>query len=477
MNKIDNLTSDWKWSIGIIHLGFLPLFVGATFYYLERLSGCAAQDIFEVINSGSFFLIHNRLVHFFSQWLPLLCFHLGLKLSGVLLVFSASSVLHHYLFSMFCLFILKDRNAAVGILLVQYFGVTSSYYTNPHLEIQYCISLGIVLQSLLVTKELTNGFRWVLAVAVIFLLINSYLATAVFIPFVILLNWKHLGVRNLLVYVGAVLFSFGYKFAFLDTYVAGVLDFQLVNSTPDSHLEGVSLFIASFFNRRILELVAVLLLFILLIQKKSWGVFFLLKLFIVLYVSLIVHFYGDGTYSEHIGLPITFFIITTWVFVMSKFKKVPYVSMIALALFIILKSVIIFGLVGSWYSSQTNALLEVLRKTRCLPSSQVVLDDDSYDLPFSNQALYQRSLLYSKAMGRKNCVGIMVRDGVVNNLTDLGVHMPHKQDLKPDEYANDYFLNWLNSKADEISIDSDVFPMKDDGFILIDESELCIVDS
>ena len=67
----------------------------------------------------------------------------------------------------------------------------------------------------------------------------------------------------------------------------------------------------------------------------------------------------------------------------------------------------------------------------------------------------------------------MVKDDVVNSLIDLGVHLPNIKTFKPEDYGNGNFLNWLNTKFAEIEIDTNFFPMKDEGFILVQEKELC----
>lgn len=462
-----------KWYKPLLHLGFLPLFLGAIYYFMERLTGCAGQDIFRVLNSGEFFLIHGRLTHFFSQWLPLLALKGGLSIKSIALIFSVSPVLHHYLLFVFVLHVLKDPITAFAILFVQYFGISVAFFANPNLEIQYCISLGLVFYSLYNNSSLPVNLRWFIGGVVIVMIANSYLPTVVFLPFSVLISERKMAAKDLSVFTSILVLALAYKFIDLDTYVEGVLNFELVQTTPLDHIQGLLFFIGKYLSSRLVELIVGVAVTLYLIFSRSWKLLLLFGLANLFYMSLIVKFYGLNVQSEHIGLPLTFFVAAIVIALLKESLKIRRVSFYALIVFIGLKSFIILGIVGGQYQTRTDELLTFISKLECLPSNRLVLRDIEDELSFTSHSLSEYVLIYSKIIRSSVHPIVLVEDQISSQLSSLGIQVNEQRLDSVSKKSDQALLRWLDSKFDDFDIDSSVFDVRDQGFIMISEDMLC----
>ena len=74
-----------------------------------------AYYVYQLVETGDFYVAHDRYVNYLSQWLPLLGLYAGAGLPTLLLLWSLSFALGHYL--LFLLVVYGFRNPAGGVLL------------------------------------------------------------------------------------------------------------------------------------------------------------------------------------------------------------------------------------------------------------------------------------------------------------------------------------------------------------------------
>lgn len=468
--KFDTAFSDSR-LIVILNLAFLILLAGSGYYYLERLNGCGGQDLFRVVNCGDFFLIHNRPIHVLSQWIPLAFLKLGAELKTVAQAFSIGIVLQHYLLFLLIVYWLKTPVVGIGLLVSMIFGVRDSFYMNADLEIQFCISLSFFYYALLNSSSVNKVLSVALRGLVIFIIVNSYLPTTSFLVFSHLLSNKLS--RSHIAFAGTMMLSaFLVKLTWMDSYIFHVLDFGLVVNQIDSGILGVFGFLVDFYSVRPIELVFIfgLIFSLTYIGLRKELILFLSAFFG--YTFLVVKFYGHQQ-LEHTGLPLTLFVILTWVRLVrtGKLRSWRIAIPIALGVFVF-KAVDILMVTGPNFKAQTESLMHVVEKTDCYDSGKIMIEDTAADNEFCLLGLFGRSVLYSKISDETKCKGVMVRSNVVGHFCDLGIDVTQKEKVLVTKLDNDGLKRWSDKKMEGFEINEDLFPIDDD-FVIIEREQLC----
>lgn len=189
-----------------LHLLFVPFFLLACLLFQERLFFEQASDIFWMLNLKTFYFVHNRFILFFSQWLPLSAIHLNLPLKSVLILLSIGNVLYFYGLFVFVLHYLKDRAAAIGILLSHSIVILYTFFNTPMSEIWFGTAMLIVFYSMIANNRYKTIPDLILFAVVAFITTHSHPAILILIPFVIAFDLLENGRRSYTLYFAITAF-------------------------------------------------------------------------------------------------------------------------------------------------------------------------------------------------------------------------------------------------------------------------------
>ncbi len=144
------------WESVALHGVFLLLAGMAWWLYRERLFADASYYLFHTLDKGYFRIDHQRLVLAFSQVIPLVGLYLGAGMKSLLVLHSLGHVVFYYAVFLICEHVLRDRAAALGVVVVQVVGTLHLYY-SPMLEVCYGAALAFLFHALLQRSSLR---RW-----------------------------------------------------------------------------------------------------------------------------------------------------------------------------------------------------------------------------------------------------------------------------------------------------------------------------
>lgn len=128
--------------------------------YKERLFADASYYAFHAINSGCFHVEHGRLVLALSQIVPLIGYYLYLPLQWVLVLSSVGHELFYYGIFLLLYYGIKDKKAAVLLILVHLIGQLWLYY-SPMLEISYGGGLAVLFFAILHNQKYKDD-KWLI---------------------------------------------------------------------------------------------------------------------------------------------------------------------------------------------------------------------------------------------------------------------------------------------------------------------------
>lgn len=162
----------------------------AAWFWQERtLILDAAFQSYLFVADGSPAIMVERFGAAMVQLLPLLCVWAGASLKTVLVVYSVSIVLFHWVFFSICFHILKDKKTALAILLFNVLLVGDSFYWMQN-ELLQAITLMFVLWSLWLRRGDWRRFTkldWALSLLLATTVI--YYHPLVFFPLAFVWSW------------------------------------------------------------------------------------------------------------------------------------------------------------------------------------------------------------------------------------------------------------------------------------------------
>lgn len=204
----------------VSHTTFAILTAMAAFFWQERtLMLDAAFQSYLFVADGSPAIMVERFGAAAVQFLPLFGVWAGASLKTVLLLYSISIVLFHWFAFGICLHVLKDKKAALAILLFNILLVGDSFYWMQN-ELLQAITLMFVLWSLWLRRgDWVNFSKLDWALSLFLATTVAYYHPLVFFPlaFTWLFFWlkKDLLTRRFLIGVAAVFaFIFSSKYVF-----------------------------------------------------------------------------------------------------------------------------------------------------------------------------------------------------------------------------------------------------------------------
>ncbi len=211
----------YKTSLTIIgHFFFLTYLLFSLIFYKERLLNFdSAYYTFHLIFHEDYFIIHNRTINYFTQWLPLIAIENEWSLKTVLLLYSSAFMLLHYLVFNLIVHLIKNVEAGIFFALALCLTMRYKFYTGISE-----ITATLAFVALLIAWLTKNQFRfsklpvwadWGIAFGIILLVYTGHpLAiwlVLVFVGFDMLYNqrWKE---KYYWIWLGAVLILYAYRF-------------------------------------------------------------------------------------------------------------------------------------------------------------------------------------------------------------------------------------------------------------------------
>lgn len=219
--KVNAKTRSYEFYIGLSgHLIFAVLTGMAAWFWQERtLILDAAFQSYQFIADGSPVVMVERFGAASVQLLPLAAIWAGASLSTVLLLYSVSIVLFHWGFYCICLYGLKDKKAALAILIFNLLFVSDSFYWMQN-ELLQAITLMFVLWAVWMRRvdwmRLTRR-DW--AVVALLTATVAYYHPLVFFPLVFVWCWLWLHPRRLLSRQTLLLIAVLFALVFSSKYI------------------------------------------------------------------------------------------------------------------------------------------------------------------------------------------------------------------------------------------------------------------
>jgi hypothetical protein len=149
-----------QYSTWLGHTTFAVLTVMAFAFFKERtLILDAALQSFIILRDNDFAIQVHRFGAAMTQVFPLVASRLGGSLSTILMAYSLSFVIVHWVMFWLCDRVLKQKEMAFGIVLFNVFMVNHTFYWAQN-ELIQAISLGFVFWAYLLNRGSFAAFRW-----------------------------------------------------------------------------------------------------------------------------------------------------------------------------------------------------------------------------------------------------------------------------------------------------------------------------
>ncbi|HEX7411877.1 MAG TPA: hypothetical protein VF298_07025, partial [Bacteroidales bacterium] len=288
------------------HLPFILLALLSVFLYRERIYADAGYYLFNVVNSGSFWIEHDRYVLAISQLLPLTGVWLGLSMKPILIMYSVGHVLFFYLLFLFVYFGLDDRRSGLMLILLQTVGILHSFFT-PQFELYYGIGLLITFYAIF-RQDILGWFAILLMVVLEFFALTSHPLIFLLFAFVMLFDirkkeprdWK-LYILFVLVFAGALYF----KFTTFSAYEQAKINWQFnyddnklyLNLNSPDYLLKLGLFLLHYYAEVIvLWIIGILML----LRYKAFMKALMVIMSFIGYIALVNSAYSGIEYSRYI---------------------------------------------------------------------------------------------------------------------------------------------------------------------------------
>lgn len=389
----------------------------AAVLYKERTFMDASYYLFHTINSEWFHVEHGRTVLALSQILPLIGTWLNLPLKAVLVLASIGHEFFYYSVFLICLYLLKDKKAALAVIAVHVIGQLSLYW-SPMLEICYGAALSVLFYSILQSNKWKDD-KWLFFMLVVqwFAMMShpeNFLLIALGLGYHFLQNGFQkrihlgLGAFTIIGFVTEVLTFSDYEKGH-SQIVGDGRNATALNLLDLNYLQDVlGVFANYFFDLVVLMIIALVFM----ATRKRWKE---MALFFVSIVVLIVIVNQAKTaddytrYNESMYNPLVFIIMFFYVYEVIGFTN-KYLRTSAMALVLI----IAFFRVGWIYQHgepvrvRTAQLERLIDYTQTLGGSRYSID--SRNIYYDTWANPIESLFYSALDGKENTVSVVSSD-------------------------------------------------------------------
>lgn len=403
-----------KLSFRSMHGLFFLLMLLSVFLYKERLYADSAYYFFHTINKGWFHIEADRITIALSQIAPLIGYWIGLPLKYLMVINSIGHELFFYLLFLFLLYKLKDKSAALGLLLIHFIGQLWLFYL-PFLEISYGAALAIVFYSLLKSDKWRDD-KWLIALLLIeWFVLFSHPENLFLIPVLLALDYLNRGIKKR-AHIPALLF-FGIAILLKVINVSAYDQQKLASSIAESEesihfseyiMDALNVYVTYYWEVLILFIFSLIFLLIKKEGKKA-----ILMLASVVTLLFILHnledlsefyWYAEVVNSPLVFLVIFFFVFEVWQKLEGKFKS---------ALTLVLLLVCLFRVGWTWnYGEPLRKRMVQLEKlvdyAQYLGHSKYEIHVDNFEKNYSNinWANPIEAILFSAIDGKEQTVSI-----------------------------------------------------------------------
>lgn len=430
-----------------LHLLFLPLFILACIYFQERLFADSGTALFEVINSESFFFRHDRFIFFFSQFIPLLAVKLGLGVKSIVVLYSLGHILFFFSIFLIILYVFKDKYGAFAIILIQYLGITNSFYSLPNSEIQYVTVLLVLFHSMILNWQSYDLKFILLSAILIFFIITGYPIGIYLLVFLLIedrqyLKGKWVGIIMILITCFAfdvltfdsnekfvMVRGFGRSFQnlkdiFLDPEMVIYTPILLITRAPDLFLLFIIILFHNIFKR---DKIAIL--------TQSGPV--------VLYILMLIVTYGKYIFLDSYLIALAILVTIPYLYdILPNARGLRKTAAIAVLALILTGKFALILSQSSFFEERVDTIQWLTQNCGSSQSSFFMIEDENLlqGNPFAQPNTFlKESLLISTVLDKNNSIGIFWRNIIVEHDS---VYFSGKEDLSDlDSLVTDMKLN------------------------------------
>jgi hypothetical protein len=435
------------------HLPFILLALLSVFLYRERLYADAGYYLFNAVNSGSFWIEHDRYVLAISQLLPLTGVWLGLSMKPVLIMYSLGHVLFFYLLFLFVYFGLDDRRSGLMIILIQTVGILHSFFT-PQFELYYGIGLLITFYSIF-RQSISGWFAIVLMVALEFLALTSHPLVFMLFAYLILFDiqrkeprdWK-LYILIILVYGGVVYFKLNH----FSAYEQGKINWQFnyndnkhyLDLTSPKYLLKLGLFLLRYYGDVIvLWIIGILML----LRHNAFPKAIMVIIAFIGYIVLVNSAYTGNEYSryiEQVYFPLVIIVLIPVIYYYPRtarpgLNNVVFLSVAGLILF----RIFMIYTASKPFIRRTQQMENLIASASQMGGSKFIASERQFERPYTmiNWSYPLESLLLSSCYGRYSAITIAPQ-------ADMNFQKNYRK-MKPNNFLfrrwEMHNFSWLNS--------------------------------
>lgn len=412
-----------KWTI----LFFVGITIFAVAFANERFQADGAHYLLHVVQSENFRVEHQRYILIFSQFLPWAGVQMGLSLNTIILFNSLNPVLWWLLLFVYATRFLRDRHAAIGIILTQVLGVLHIQFT-PMYEIWYGIPLVILLYSHLKNNRISRPIDLILFYAIFITALFAHPLLPVAVAFIFLYDIaekRKLNYRLLIVL--AVLTAGWYitKKLMLTEYESGKMSLLGAEGNSSVHQLMEPGYYWSLLKYFITWYTMPVVIFLwtgtfLFLRKMKWQLFLLIAFF-ASHIFLInythVNMIVQSPYFERMYLPLVPIVLVPFLFTLCRELEMRQ-SFIILALLVVIGwRMGRFIDAGKDYKQRTELTMQLIHTAQKMQGSKFVIHPDDFRscFPWADWSFPMETLIRSAASPPYHRVTIISEEDLAEN--------------------------------------------------------------
>lgn len=373
-----------KWTT----LFFVAMTIFAIFFAFERFQADGAHYLLHVVQSESFRVEHQRYILIFSQALPWTGVQLEAPLSIIVFLNSLNPVVWWLLCFLYASRFLRDRHAAIGILLTHVLGVLHIQFT-PMYEIWYGIPLVILLYSHLRKERTSRIIDLLLFGGILVTVLFAHPLLPITVLFVFIYDFIEKRKLNWRAFIPAIVLTAGWyitKKLLLTDYESGKMSLLGAdwNNAPAQFMQigfywKLFVYFMTWYTIPMLLLAWLALFFGL--RKMKWQLLATLA-FVVGHMLLISLTHeldvNQSPYFERMYLPLIPIILIPFLFTLCRELEFSPSFIIMSLLLVVGWRIGRFADVGHDYKHRTWRTQELIRQAQLLPGNKFILSQEDY---------------------------------------------------------------------------------------------------
>jgi hypothetical protein len=412
---------------------FSVLFYISWRFYLERiLSFDGAFYVFRFMESGTPFPGPGRYSDYLPEFLPFIAFKTGATLNTILILYSVSFIVLHYLIFLVTTLILKNNGAGIAIMLVSCLAYYHSFYA-PLMQLNESIIAAVLVWALIHPETPNYSIREkriYAASAVAVVVYMSFLHPLGIILLVFVFGLEMIGAKRYndrylwvisIIGVGWLLLKSNVFFKqqydqdqviSLHAMIANLKDWQ---TWPSTHY--VSEYVSLHF--RSLKWLAIICLFFSL--RKGLLLFLFLLLYIAGFTFILLANYQKGTSPityESYCVIYGFFVGLTFIFLFYHPERKNFILLLTIPL--LWTSVKKIYTAHNIYSDRLSYVGRTVKSAHDKGIQKCIIDSKCYpyDYAFTPWNFAFETLLYSSLPGTDSSVTIFIKEPRFNKVCD-----------------------------------------------------------